>query len=302
MADISRAEVATLIEDAYSHVLLDAAVSTSVVLQSFPVVNMGTKITHLPVLAVLPQAAWITEAMDATGVKPTADVNWVDRTLVAEEIAVIVPVHENVLEDATVDILTEITTRGGEAIGEILDLAVLFGTNKPASWVSADLHSAAVAASQTTPGNTPAVPASSKDIVGAVNTASRQLAAAGLIPDTLIAPLTFRYDVEQIRDTYGNPIFRNEQFAGYKTNLVKNASWNTNTVLFVADSRRIRIGVRQDIQVKILDQATLGTVNLAERDMVAVRMKARYAYVLGISATRLNANATPVSAVVPSGS
>lgn len=302
MADISRAEVATLIEEAYSHILLDAAVSTSVVLQSFPIVNMGTKLTHLPVLATLPQAGWVTENTDTTGVKPTSDVTWVDRTLVAEEIAVIIPVHENVLEDATVDILTEITTRGGEAIGEVLDLAVLFGTNKPASWVSADLHAAAVAASQTTPGNTPAVAAGSKDIIGAVNTASRQLAAAGLVPDTLIAPLTFRYDVEQIRDTLGQPIFRNEQFAGYTTNLVKNASWNTNTVLFVADSRRIRIGVRQDIQVKILDQATIGTVNLAERDMVAVRMKARYAYVLGISATRLNANATPIAAVVPSGS
>jgi HK97 family phage major capsid protein len=302
MADISRAEVATLIEDAYSHVLLDAAVSTSVVLQSFPIVNMGTKITHLPVLATLPQAGWVTEVIDATGVKPTSEVDWVDRTLVAEEIAVIIPIHENVLEDATVDILTEITTRGGEAIGEVLDLAVLFGTNKPASWVSADLHSAAVSASQTTPANTPAIAASAKDIVGAVNTASRQLAGVGLIPDTLIAPLTFRYDVEQIRDSMGQPIFRNEQFAGYNTNLVKNASWNTNTVLFVADSRRIRIGVRQDIQVKILDQATIGTTNLAERDMVAVRMKARYAYVLGVSATRLNVSATPVSAVVPSGS
>lgn len=309
MADISRTDVATIIQEAYSNVLLDAAVSTSCVLQAFPTVNMGTKLTHMPVLATLPTATWVTDIhnTDPTTVKPTSAVTWVDRTLSAEEIAVIIPVMENALDDADVDLLTEITTRGGEAIGEVLDAAVLFGVNKPASWTSNDLHAAAVAASQTTPGNTPAVVASAKDIVGSVNTASRQLAAAGLVPDTLIAPLTFRYDVEQIRDTMGQPIFRNEQFAGYKTVLDHNASWSgASAQLFVADSRRIRIGVRQDIQVKILDQATLtvgGTpLYLAQQDMVAVRMKARFAYVLGISATRLNANACPVACVVPSGS
>jgi hypothetical protein len=74
----------------------------------------------------------------------------------------------------------------------------------------------------------------------------------------------------------------------------------------VCDSTRIRIGVRLDITVKFLDQATLtnggNQINLAERDMIAVRLKARYAYVLGISATRRSATATPVAAVVPSGS
>jgi HK97 family phage major capsid protein len=305
MADITRAQLATLIQEAYSHVLLDAAVTTSCALQAFPTVNMGTKLTHLPVLATLPVAGWVTEnePPDTTGAKPTSTVGWVDRTLVAEEIAVIIPIHENVLEDASVDLITEITTRGGEAMGEVLDQAILFGVNKPASWVSADLFTASTGATQTTPGNTPAVTAGAKDLVGAVNTASRELANVGLIPDTIIAPLTFRYDVEQIRDSMGQPIFRNEQFAGYNTVLCKNAAWNpASAVLFVADSRRIRIGVRQDIQVKILDQATIGTTNLAERDMIAVRMKARYAYVLGVSATRRNANASPIAAVVPSGS
>src|SRR5262245_25995822 len=106
MADITRAEVSTLIEENYSHVLLNSAAASSSVLQAIPTVNMGTKTTHLPVLATLPVADWVTE----TGAKPTSDVTWQDLTMVAEEIAVIVPVHENVLDDATVSILTEITT------------------------------------------------------------------------------------------------------------------------------------------------------------------------------------------------
>jgi translation elongation factor EF-1alpha len=44
------------------------------------------------------------------------------------------------------------------------------------------------------------------------------------------------------------------------------------------------------------------TGGLAERDMVALRFKARYAYVLGKHATSLGVNKTPVSALVNSGS
>jgi HK97 family phage major capsid protein len=308
MADISRAQIATLIQEAYSHVLLDAAVTTSAVLQAFPVVNMGTKLTHLPVLATTPAAAWVTENADATGVKQTSIVAWADLTLVAEEIAVIIPLHEDAMMDASVDLLTEITVRGGEAIGEVLDAAIMFGTNKPASWVSNDLRAGATAAANNVTSTALSATASYTDLVGAVNSAARKIANAGLVPDTILAPLTLRYDVENIRDQYGNPIFRNEQFAGYKTTLSKNAAWvggggtSGSVSLFVADSSRIRIGVRQDIQVKILDQATLGTVNLAERDMIGVRMKARYAYVLGVSATRRQAAASPVAAVISGGS
>ena len=87
------------------------------------------------------------------------------------------------------------------------------------------------------------------------------------------------------------------------SSFTRNGAWTGAGVqAMVADSTRIRIGVRQDITVKFLDQATVGSVNLAERDMVALRFKARYAYVLGRSATSLGVNKTPVSALVNSGS
>jgi HK97 family phage major capsid protein len=243
----------------------------------------------------------VTESADSTGVKPTSEVTWQDLTMVVEEIAVIVPIHEDVLADATAPILEEVTNRAGEAIGKKLDQAVLFGVGKPASWTSAALYPAASTASQTvtyTTGN-----ANTADLVGGVTQAARQVAAAGFQPDVLVAPLTFRYDVINTRDAQGQPIFRDEQFAGYSTVFNRNGAWTGAGVqAMVADSTRIRIGVRQDITVKFLDQATVGSVNLAERDMVALRFKARYAYVLGRSATSLGVNKTPVSALVNSGS
>ena len=221
--------------------------------------------------------------------------------MVVEELAVIVPVHEDVLADATAPILEEITNRAGESMGKRLDQAVIFGVGKPASWTSAALYPAASAASQTVTYTTGT--ANTADLVGGVTQAARQVAAAGFQPDVLLAPLTFRYDVINTRDSTGQPVWRDEQFAGFNTVLNRNGAWTGAGVqALVADSTRIRIGVRQDITVKFLDQATVGGINLAERDMVALRFKARYAYVLGKHATSLGVNKTPVAALVNTGS
>jgi hypothetical protein len=115
-----------------------------------------------------------------------------------------------------------------------------------------------------------------------------------------VSSLALRYQVANLRDANGNPIFRDESFNGFKTFFNKNGAWDPAAAsALVVYSSRVKIGVRQDITVKFLDQATVGTINLAERDMVALRFKARYAYVLGTAATPTGANKTPVAAVTP---
>ena len=303
MADISRAEVATLIQEAYADTLLGAAKAGSTVLQAFPTTSMGTKLTHLPVLATLPEAGWVSEsATAADGIKPQSKVTWENRTMVAEEIAVIIPIHENVIDDATIAVLTEIAALGGQAIGKKLDEAVLFGLDKPASWVSKSLVDAATDAGNVISVTDPDDQANSNDIGGGINKAARAIALAGFAPDTLISSLALRYQVANLRDANGQPIFRDESLAGFRTSFNRNGAFpiSNDPVVIIADSSRVRIGVRQDISVKFLDQATIGTgvnqINLAERDMVAIRMKARYAYVLGDSATSMgDAPRTPVA-------
>lgn len=299
MADISRAEVSTLIQEAYADTLLQAAIEGSTALSAFPRVNMGTKTTHLPVLATLPEAGWVSEsATEFGGVKPQSQVTWADRTLVAEEIAVIIPIHENVIDDATTAVLDDIAKLGGQAIGKKLDQAVLFGVDKPASWVSAALLPAAIAASQTTTVVDGA--ANTSDIPGAVNQTAELIAEAGWMPDTMLSSLSLRYRVANLRDANGQMIFRDESFAGFRTFFNRNGAWDADdATAIVVDSTRVRIGVRQDITVKFLDQATVGSINLAERDMVALRLKARFAYVLGTAATPKGADKVPVGAVTP---
>lgn len=281
MADITRAEVASLIGEEYSGPILDSAKQASAALSAFPTVSMGTKTTHIPVLATVPEAGWVIEsATVASGVKPQSEATWADKTLVAEEIAVILPIHEDVVADATEDILAELAALAGQAIGKTFDQAVFFGTNKPASWTSSDLLAAATAAS-----NTVAVvdgAANASDIYGATVQVAGLVAADGFDPTAMIAPVAYRYKAANIRGTDGHPVLVDNGILGFDTTWSRNGAWDAASAsAFVVDPSKVRIGVRQDVTVKILDQATVGSINLAERDMLALRVKARLAYVLG---------------------
>ena len=302
MADITRAEVASLIGEEYGPQVIKAATQGSTALAAFPTVNMGTKTRNMPVLATLPEAEWVTDT-DNSGVKPTSKVTWVNKTLVAEEVAVIVPVHENTLDDATEDILAQIADLGGAALGKKLDEAVFFGVDKPASWTSLDLLAAAAAA-----GNTFEVvdgSASADDIYGRILQAAGAIADDGFDPDTLVSKRGLMYQFANLRATDGTPILTGTSVAGFDTYWNRNGAWApASATAFVADASTIRIGVRQDVTVKFLDQATLGTgesqINLAERDMVALRFKARFAYVIGNPVTpETGAASYGVAAVTP---
>lgn len=297
MADITRAEVASLIAEEYGSQVIKAATQGSIVLSAFPTVNMGTKTSHLPVLATLPDAAFVTDT-DNTGVKPTAQVTWADQTLVAEEIAVIIPIHENTVDDATEDILTQISDLGGQAIGKVLDGAVLFGTNKPASWTSPDLFAAATAASNTLAAVDGA--ANAADLYGASLQVASMVADDGFDPSTLLAKRSIQYKFANIRDSQGQ-VLVNGNLAGFDTFWSRNGAWvDADATMLIADRSTVRIGVRQDVTVKYLDQATVGGINLAEKDMVALRFKARFAYVLGQVATpETGARSYGVGAVTP---
>lgn len=298
MADITRAEVASLIAEEYGSQVIQAATQGSTALAAFPTVNMGTKTMHMPVLATLPVAEWVSDT-DNTGVKPTSQVTWANKTLVAEELAVIVPVHENTLDDATEDILAQLAALGGQAIGKALDLAVFFGTEKPVTWTSLDLQAAAVAA-----GNVATVvdgAGSVNDIYGATLQVAGLIADKGFDPETVIAKRALQYQLANLRGTDGHPVLVNNGVTGFETFWSRNGAWvPAEATAIVADPSTVRIGVRQDVTVKFLDQATVGGINLAERDMVALRFKARFAYVLGNPATpETGVQSYGVGAVLP---
>lgn len=309
MADITREDVATLIQEEYSNALLTVAQASSGALSAFGRVNLGTKVTNLPVLTSLPEASWVGESStDNLGVKPTSKATWGNRQFIVEEIAVIVPIHEDVLDDANDDLLASITATGGTAIGKKLDQAVIFGIDKPTTWTSKSLLGAAYAeGNDFTVSSTPGV----DDLAGSIYQAAEAVDDSGADPNVILTRSGLRFALANLRNTQGTPVYQStiaangstsEAIAGLDAQFINNGSWDrTQATAIIADKSRVLIGVRQDITVKFLDQATVDGINLAERDMVALRFKARYAYVLGDVLNSTGAVSAPVAAVVPIG-
>lgn len=309
MADITRADVATLIQEEYSNVFLDAVGDSegSAVVRAFGTVPLGTKITNAPVLTTLPEAQWVSESATAPeGVKQTSKAVWGNKKFVVEEVAVIIPVHEDVLEDMTEDGLQNLSVLGGRAIGKKLDEAVLFGVDKPTTWTDLDLLAAATAAGNVfqispTPGE--------DDLAGSIFQAAGAVADSGANPSTILSASGLRFRLANLRAADGTAILSrtlggdgtfSDDIAGLRASFVDNGAWdNLLATAIVADRGRVKIGQRSDIQVKFLDQATVGGINLAERDMVALRFKARYAYALGNTVTGAGTAAEPAGAVTP---
>ncbi|ALX66832.1 phage major capsid protein [Microbacterium sp. XT11] len=308
MADITRNDVATLIQEEYSNVFLDAAGDSegSAAIRAFGTVPLGTKITNAPVLTTLPEAQWVSEsATDAAGVKPTSKAVWGNKKFVVEELAVIIPIHEDVLEDMTEDGLTNLSVLGGHAIGKKLDEAILFGVDKPTTWTDPDLLASATADGNvfqvsTTPGE--------DDLAGSIFQAAGAVADSGANPTSILSAPRLRFRLANLRASDGTAILSrtlgadgsfSDDIAGLSAEFVDNGAWdNALATAIVADRARVKIGQRSDIQVKFLDQATVGGINLAERDMVALRFKARYAYALGNTITGTG-KAEPAAAVTP---
>jgi len=122
---IDRTGAEALIPEERAREIIQGTVEQSAVLSmGRRLANMTTKQTKLPVLDSLPIAYFVD---GDNGQKKTTKQAWDKKVIYAEEIAVIVPIPEAVLDDADYDIWGEVRPRVQEAFGKVIDEAVLKG-------------------------------------------------------------------------------------------------------------------------------------------------------------------------------
>jgi HK97 family phage major capsid protein len=315
MADISRADALALIAERNGADIWQAAVEFSAALRTFRRINLGKKINNYPVAGTLPTASFVAgEDADSTdAIKPTTNMTWTDRTLTAEEIAGIVVIPENVIDDASpeFDLWAEVRPRIAEAVGITLDGAVFFGTGAPASW-PVGLVPGAIAASNVYVEGTSAI-----DIAEDINQTIALVEADGFDATTGYARRTLRARLRGLRDDTGSPIWTTSlSTAGASVNqvydteveYVTNGAWDTaEATLLVGDPNYAILGIRQDLTFKLLDQATVtiggNLVSLAERDLIGLRFKMRVGFQTAEVATKDGgASAYPFAVLTPAGS
>lgn len=262
--------------------------------------NMTSNQTRVRVLDFLPTAYWVD---GDTGMKQTTRQAWDNVYLTAGELAVIVPIPEAVLNDAEFDIMGEITPRVNEALGQKVDGAVFFGDNRPREWQNDIITMARQA------GNNVA-PASSKDYYDLIlgeDGVFAKVEKDGYGVTGALAGMTFKSKLRGLRDSNGQPIFKSNMQDATQYSLdgaplrfpENGAFYNNIAQLIVGDFKQAVYSIRQDVTVKILDQGVIQdpttkeiVYNLAQQDMIALRIVFRMGWALPNPATRLNEDRT----------
>lgn len=290
MADIDRTDAAGLLADQNIGEILENAAETSAALRTFRTLRMGTKVTKMPILTTLPQAGWVN---GDSGRKPTGEVKWDKKTLTAEEAAVIVPIPENVFDDSEFGVWEEVRPRVAEALGKIIDEAVLFGVNAPSSFDDS-LFEGAFGAGQVV------YEGGGVDLADDINDTWAEVEAVGFDVNVQYASRRIRARLRGLRDENNNPIYLESlrgdgsarSLMGEDIEFVTNGAWDSDQATLIAGDRRAAIiGIRQDVTYKILTEATLTdgsgnvTFSLAEQDMIALRAKFRLGFVVADTVT-----------------
>ena len=302
-----------LIPEDFSREIYKGILNKSAALQLFPHRTMSRMQQRMPVLSALPSAYWV--AGD-TGLKQTTAVQWANKWLIAEELAVIVPIPEKLLDDTEYDLWDEIRPLLEEAIAVALDEAIFFGVGKPASWPSAVVP-AAIAA-----GNSVVRGASAVDVADDLNNVMTTVEIDGYAPSGWYMRPQFKATLRGLRDAnkdflflpegpanvgvanndalavsrggrtapggaragliYGEPAYIS--YANLSGFVTATSGQATQVDAITGDFSQGILGVRQDLTFKMLDQSVIqdntGAIiyNLSQQDLVAMRVVCRYGF------------------------
>ncbi|ATU21064.1 MULTISPECIES: phage major capsid protein [Bifidobacterium] len=292
-----------LIPDEHSTEIIQTLPESSVIMTRARKVPMSKKKKTQPVLATLPEAYWVDEG----GLKQTTKTGWEDVTITAEELAVLVPIPDSVVEDADIDLWGAIRPLIAEAFGKKVDEAALFGVDKPASWGD-DVFKAAKAAGNTVTA-TADLPKDVTDLAG-------KIAEEGFDVNGFASQAGLDWKLRGMRDANGQPIYGNplaegqpNTLYGQPLNPVRNGSWDaTKATLLAADWTKFVYGVRQDITFKIFEEGVISdkagkiVYNAMQQDSKIMRVVMRVGFAVANPMTRIGTKGKqyPAGFIIPS--
>lgn len=280
---VSRTDAQALIPEQVVNDMLGFATKQSAALTMFRRVPVAANQVRFPVLSALPMAYWVT---GDTGLKQTTEVAWTNKYLNVEEIAAIVPIPENVANDVTYNVWGQVMPYLSEAIGRVLDAAVFFGTNAPASFPTNVASAASAAGNAIT-----SIPnAAGGGYMGAVDNLYGAVESDGFNVNGFVAAMSARGKLRSARNVQGDKTDPGRisgdiaSIDGLPVQYAYQGGWGTSSTspeLFGGDWNQFVLGVRQDVSFKLLDQAVItdntGSIvyNLPQQDMVALRVTFR---------------------------
>lgn len=286
---VTRANVQALIPEDVSRQIIDSAPQMSAIMgMAARMPNMTTNQQRIPVLSLLPHGYFVS---GDTGLKQTSNVAWENKYFNAEEIAVIVPIAQAVLDDLNYNLWDNIRPRIEAEMGKVFDQAVLFGTNAPTSWPSSLLVGCTAASHKVVLGTGLDM---YTDVLG-VSGLYDLVNSDGFNVTGALAALSVRAKLRDIRDGNGVPLFNRipiqdatrYELDGVPLTFPLNGAMDASQALMiVGDYRQLLWTIREDITYRVFTEGVVtdgtGAVvyNLMQQDMVALRVVFRVAWQL----------------------
>ena len=276
---IDRTGAESLIPVQESNEIIQGIIIQSAVLQrGRKLPNMTSKQYKMPVLDMLPIAYFVN---GDSGQKKTTKMAWDKKFIIAEEIAVIVPIPEAVLDDSEYDIWAETKPRIIEAFGKKIDGAILFGDDKPASWRADVVTTANTAKSVVTLGAGDNL----YDKIMGEEGSIALIENSGYFVNGHMADISMRAKLRGLKNANGDPLFKSDMQSGTTysldgspMNFPNNGSFDKSKALMISgDFSQLVYSIRQDITFKLFTegvvQNTDGSIayNMMQNDMVALR-------------------------------
>lgn len=283
---IDKTNVEALIETQVANEIFEGVVRESKALSMFRrLPNMTSDKTKLRVLDSLPIAYFVDESTN-NGRKNLTKMAWDKKYINAAELAVIVPIKENVLNDTSIDIWSEVRPRIVEAFGKKIDNAIFNGTDKPADWRAGLIPSIVTAGAEVTEGD---------NLYSDINDVMTKVEESGYNVTGLLGGVGLKGKFRMLTDTTGQPI-KGTEIDSLPKAFLDNGAWDkTKSILVAGDFSQAVYAIRQDVTYKVLTEAVIqdpstGDIlyNLAQDDMVALRVVMRLGWEIPNPVNALN--------------
>lgn len=264
------------------------------------IVRTNTRDSRIPVVTELPSAYWVNG--DA-GLKQTSSVSFENQAVIAEELAVIVPVPDNVISDADIPIWDLVMPQIVKAMGKRLDDAVIWGVNRPATWTSPALVPDAIAQGNMVP--------ASDDPAADLLLAAEMVSESGYVPTSALVRPGWQYNASARRTMAltSNPVGEGATYALNVGGLMIHTdplTWDRSLAeALVCDWRNVVIGIREDVRMEVFNTGVISdengkvVLNLLQNDTSAIRATFRVGALLAKPVTDYGTGGSPVAVVTP---
>ena len=262
-----------LVPEEFLAKVLDIAKDVGYIRKLGTVVTMKRDTLNIPVLSAKPSVSWVGEAGTINPAQPTFG----QAALVAKKAGIIVPITSELLEDSGVDLINLLAKIFAEAFAEGEDDQAFTGDGTVFTGVLSDTNVNTVTM---TSGKTSFSDVTADDLINLVAAVPSRAAMNGrfVMHRTILAKIktlkdgngTYLFDPKD-RTIWGYPVITSDVMPS-----LSETAADTPFIIF-GDLSYIYLGDRKQMSVALADQATIGSDNLFEKDMIAVRAIERIA-------------------------